>query len=372
MNSLRREQHVNRCLDEMEEAQVSSCSKPVVPECPICGKQFQTPQSRVSHLKRCAVEMDVPPNLLLQAVHLQVATLGDAALQCPSNQPSRAKRKGSSNEDLRKTQKRARMEPKDEDLQVAMAMSRSLLEQEKQEQAKSVTNVKAVAAFPIKWKPGSEKKRRRKGTSAPPPLLLQDPEKVHKRIQERVAMMLTEEVEFPPTPQLPISRILEDESGKAAWLMPLCKASNCFLWNISALTGPCDPESFYTAALSPPIVPWKPVQNKPENLQPSVGSPQPKASQQTQPDLSSQEPTCTKVGGQTSDESRPGPEGDGQLLSPSQDIQTLQDLVDLAREGLTLTQWNLDTGHVQTAEQPVLSRAAGSRFWCHGQQPPPE
>uniref|UniRef100_A0A8C9NDF2 Structure-specific endonuclease subunit SLX4 n=1 Tax=Serinus canaria TaxID=9135 RepID=A0A8C9NDF2_SERCA len=355
MNSLRREQHVNRCLDEMEEAQVSSCSKPVVPECPICGKQFQTPQSRVSHLKRCAVEMDVPPNLLLQAVHLQVATLGDAALQCPSNQPSRAKRKGSSNEDLRKTQKRARMEPKDEDLQVAMAMSRSLLEQEKQEQAKSVTNVKAVAAFPIKWKPGSEKKRRKKGTNAPPPLLLQDPEKVHKRIQERVAMMLTEEVEFSPTPQLPISRILEDESGKAAWLMPLCKASKCFLWNISALTGPCDPESFYTAALSPPIEPWKPVQNKPENLQPSVGSPQPKVSQQTQPDLSSQEPTCTKVGGQTSDESRPGSEGDGQLLSPSQDIQTLQDLVDLAREGLTLTQWNLDTGHVQTAEQPEVT-----------------
>lgn len=47
------------------------------------------------------------------------------------------------------------MEPKDEDLQVAMAMSRSLLEQEKREQAKSVTNVKAVAAFPIKWTPGS-------------------------------------------------------------------------------------------------------------------------------------------------------------------------------------------------------------------------
>ncbi|NXP86330.1 SLX4 endonuclease, partial [Passerina amoena] len=352
MNSLRREQHVNRCLDEIEEAQVSSCSKPVVPECPICGKQFQTAQSRVSHLKRCAVEMEVPPNLLLQAVQLQVATLGDAALQCPSNQPSRAKRKGPSSEDLRKTQKRAKMEPKDEDLQVAMAMSRSLLEQEKQEQAKSVTNVKAVAAFPIKWKPGSEKKRRRKGTSAPPPLLLQDPEKVHKRIQERVAMMLTEEVEFPPTPQLPISRILEDESGEAAWLMPLCKAKKCFLWNISALTGPCDPESFYTEALTPPIVPWKPVQNKPENLQPSVGSHQPKVSQQTQPDLSSQEPTCTKVGGQTSDGSKPGPEGDGQLLSPSQDIQTLQDLVDLAREGLTLTQWNLDSGHAQGAEQP--------------------
>ncbi|NXT49672.1 SLX4 endonuclease, partial [Pluvianellus socialis] len=354
MNTTRREQHVNRCLDEMEEAQMSSSSKPVVPECPICGKQFQTPQSRVTHLKRCAVEMDVPPKLLLQAVQLQVSTLGDAPLQSPSNQPSRSKRKGSSKEDSKQIQKRAKMEAKDEDLLVAMAMSRSLLEQEKQEQAKSVTNVKPVAALPIKWKPGSEKKRRKKGPTAPPPLLLQDPEKARKRIEERVAMLLAEEMEFPPTPQLPTSRILEDKSGKATWLLPLSKTRECFLWNISALTGPCDPELFYTAELTPPIVPWKPVQNhKPENLLPSVGPDQPKVSQQIQPDHSSHEPICTKVGGQTSDESKSGHEGDGQFLSHSQkDVQTLQDLVELAQEGLTLTQWNLDVDHLQAAEQP--------------------
>ncbi|NWI26192.1 SLX4 endonuclease, partial [Sula dactylatra] len=354
MNTTRREQHVNRCLDEMEEAQMSSSNKPLVPECPICGKQFQTPQSRVSHLKRCAVEMEVPPKLLLQAVQLQVSSLSDAPLQCPSNQPSRSKRKGSSKEDSKKMQKRAKLETKDEDLLVAMAMSRSLLEQERQEQPKSVTNVKPVATLPIKWKPGSEKKRRKKGPTATPPLLLQDPEKVRKRIQERVAMLLAEEVEFPPTPQLPTSRILEDESRKATWLLPLSKAKECFLWNISALTGPCDPESFYTAGLTPPIVPWKPVQNqKPENLLPSVGSDQPKVSQQIQPDLSSHEPTCTEVGGQTSDESKSDPEGDGQFLSHSQkDVQTVQDLIELAREGLTLTQWNFDVDHIQAAEHP--------------------
>ncbi|XP_054699227.1 structure-specific endonuclease subunit SLX4 isoform X2 [Grus americana] len=354
MNTTRREQHVNRCLDEMEEAQKSSSSKPLVPECPICGKQFQTPQSRVSHLKRCAVEMDVPPKLLVQAVQLQVSTLGDAPLQCPSNQPNRSKRKVSSKEDSKKTQKRAKMETKDEDLLVAMAMSRSLLEQEKQEQAKSVTNVKPVAALPIKWKPGSEKKRRKRGPTAPPPLLLQDPEKARKRIEDRVAMLLAEEVEFPPTPQLPTSRILEYESGKATWLLPLSKTRECFLWNISALTGSYDLESFYTAGLIPPIVPWKPVQNhKSENVLPSVGSDQPKVSQQIQPDLSSHEPACTEVGGQTSDESKSGPEGDGQFLSHSQkDVQTLQDLVELAREGLTLTQWNLDVDHIQAVEQP--------------------
>ncbi|KFQ51925.1 Structure-specific endonuclease subunit SLX4, partial [Nestor notabilis] len=193
----------------------------------------------------------------------------------------------------------------------------------------------------------------------PPPLLLQDPEKAHKRIQERVAMLLAEEVEFPPTPQLPTSRILENESEKATWLLPLSKAKECFLWNISALTGPYDLESFYTAALTPPIVPWKPVQNhKPETLLPTVGSDQPKVSQQIQPDLSSHEPTCTEVGGQTSDKFRSGSEGDGQFLSHSQkDAQTLQDLVELATEGLTLTQWNLDVGHVQEAANQVQEAA---------------
>lgn len=105
-----------------------------------------------------------------------------------------------------------------------------------------------------------EKRRRRRGPTTPPPLLLQDPEKVRRRIEERVAMLLAQEVEFPPTPQLPTSRILEVESGKAAWLLPLPKNKDCFLWNFSALTGPCDPESFYAAGLTPPIEPWKPVQ----------------------------------------------------------------------------------------------------------------
>ncbi|XP_062444232.1 structure-specific endonuclease subunit SLX4 [Rhea pennata] len=353
MNTTRREQHVNRCLDEMEEAQMSSSSKPSVPECPICGKQFQTPQSRATHLKRCAVEMDVPPKLLLQAVQLQVSTLGVAPLQYPSNQPSRSKRKGSSKQDSEKKQKRAKMETKDEDLQVAMAMSRSLLEQEKREQAISVTDVKPVVALPIKWKPGSEKKRRKRGPAAPPPLLLQDPETARKRIEERVAMLLAEEVEFPPTPRLPTSRILENESGKTAWLMQLPKNKDCFLWNCSALTGPCDPELFYTAGLTPPIVPWKPVQNfKSEIVLPSVGSNQPEVCPQLQPDLSSHDPTSVEAGEKTSDESKSGPEGDGQFSSQSQkDVQTLQDLVELAKEGLTLTQWNLDVNHGQETEQ---------------------
>lgn len=101
--------------------------------------------------------------------------------------------------------------------------------------------------------------------------------------------------------------------------------------------------------------------HKPDNIPPSVGSDQPEASQQIQPDLSSHDPTCTKVRDQTSDEfkssisssmMKSSPEEDGQSLSHSQkDVQNLQNLVELAKEGLTLTQWKLDVDHIQAAEQ---------------------
>ncbi|XP_073218854.1 structure-specific endonuclease subunit SLX4 isoform X2 [Lepidochelys kempii] len=333
MNATRREQHVNRCLDEMEKSQAPSSSNPQIPDCPICGKQFHTPKSRASHLKRCAVKMEVPPQLLLQAVQSQALALSDGLPVTPSNQLGRSKRKGSSKEkESKKKQKTSKVETTDEDLLVAMAMSRSLLEQIRQEEAKSVTSIKLESALQIKWKPGAEKKRRKNTPLTPPPLLLQDPETAHKRIQNRMAMLLTEEVEFPSTPPLPASRILEEEPRKAAWLLSLPKEQRCILWEYSTLTGPCVPESFYAVGLTPPILPWKPVQ-----LQTSSNHP---------------DPASLGLGNRTSDDPQADPDGEQQFLSCSQkDVQTLEDLVELAGEGLTLTQWNIDVDHTGAVKQ---------------------
>uniref|UniRef100_A0A7M4E4J0 Structure-specific endonuclease subunit SLX4 n=1 Tax=Crocodylus porosus TaxID=8502 RepID=A0A7M4E4J0_CROPO len=314
MNSTRREQHVNRCLDETEKSQVSSSNISCVPECPICGKQFQIPKSRASHLKHCAVKMQVPPQLLLQAVKLQASSLSERLPPAPSTQVSRSKRKGGSKEQAKKKPKMSKAATADEDVLVAMAMSRSLQEHEKQKQAESVTGGKLESALPIKWKPGSKKKSRKKLSLAPPPLLLQDPETSCKQIQDRVAMLLTEDVEFSCTPPLPFSRILEDEPEKTEWLLPLPKDKRCILWEFSALTGPCDPETFYAAGLTPPILPCKPVQ---------VRSPIPFL--------------------YYSLTSSPSPS--------RKDVQILEDLIELAGEGLTLTQWNHDVHPSHTEEQ---------------------
>ncbi|XP_019363093.1 PREDICTED: structure-specific endonuclease subunit SLX4 [Gavialis gangeticus] len=364
MNSTRREQHVNRCLDETEKSQVSSSNIARVPECPICGKQFQIPKSRASHLKHCAVKMQVPPQLLLQAVKLQASSLSEILPPAPSTQVSRSKRKGGSKEQAKKKPKMSKAETADEDVLVAMAMSRSLQEHEKQKQEESVTGGKPESALPIKWKPGSKKKSRKKLSLAPPPLLLQDPETSCKQIQDRVAMLLTEDVEFSCTPPLPFSRILEDEPEKTEWLLPLPKDKRCILWEFSALTGPCDPETFYAAGLTPPILPCKPVQSqKSETVFSLMGSDQPQLIQQ-QPVIS--HPTPAELGNKLSDEPQTGPCED----SPSRkDVQILQDLIELAGEGLTLTQWNHDV-HLSHTEEQSRKESAPTDIPLSGFVPP--
>lgn len=65
----------SRCLDEAEEALRPAAQ---IPGCPVCGKPFLTLKSRISHLKQCAVKMEIGPQLLLQAVRLQAAQLEGA------------------------------------------------------------------------------------------------------------------------------------------------------------------------------------------------------------------------------------------------------------------------------------------------------
>lgn len=81
----------SRCLDEAEKALRPSA--PQIPECPICGKPFLTLKSRISHLKQCAVKMEVGPQLLLQAVRLQTAQPeGTCSTLAPAPAPALASR----------------------------------------------------------------------------------------------------------------------------------------------------------------------------------------------------------------------------------------------------------------------------------------
>ncbi|XP_070269220.1 structure-specific endonuclease subunit SLX4 isoform X2 [Myotis yumanensis] len=315
MNVTRREQHVNRCLDEAEKA-LRPCA-PQVPECPICGKPFLTSKGRISHLKQCAVKMEVDTQLLLQAVRLQTAqpegtcsTL--AQTSSFSNHVGGLKRKGAPNKkEPQKRQKVNEPEVLSEDLLVAMALSRSEMEQKV---APAVLPL--GTAFPERTKLSAEKKSRKKKVPlTPPQLLVQDSETTGRQIEDRVAQLFAEEeVELSSTPPLPASRLLKEELEKASRSLQPPEGKRNFLWEGSALTRAWALESFYTASLVPPMVPQPSTK---EPTLPPVLSKQPQLGVCMPPALHSASP---------------------RNLSPSasqREYQALQDLMDLAREGLS-------------------------------------
>nr|XP_020012110.1 structure-specific endonuclease subunit SLX4 [Castor canadensis] len=326
MNATRREQHVNRCLDEAEK--VPESSVPQIPECPICGKPFLTSKSRASHLKRCAVKMEVRPQLLLQAVRLQTAQpeVGSSP-PAPSfsNHAGGLKRKGTtSKKEPQKRRKVNKPEAPSEDLLVAMALSRSEMEQSL---AVPALRLESASSEMIRF--GAEKKhRKKKPLLSLPQLLVQDSETTGRQIEDRVAQLLSEEMEMLSTPPLPPSKIFKEEFQEAGWRLQVPKGKQNFLWESSALTGTWAVESFYTEGLVPPIVPQ---QSAKESELPLELSKHPQPSIQRPPALHGSPPAgCSPR--------------DPSLSASQREHQALQDLMDLAEEGLGAGPWPRSSG----------------------------
>ncbi|XP_075420477.1 structure-specific endonuclease subunit SLX4 isoform X2 [Tenrec ecaudatus] len=328
MTVTRREQHVNRCLDETEKA--SRPCAPQIPGCPICGKLFLSLQSRSSHLKQCANRMEVCPQLLLQAVRVQTAQhQGNCSpAATPSLHWETLKRKGAPIK--KESQKRKKVSPPEapsEDLLMAMALSRSEVEQ-----SRPVPTLRLENAF-SKWiKLGAEKRGRKKLPIFPPPLLVQDSQATRRQMEDRVATLLAEEdVALPSTPPLPTSQILEKEVECASWRLSLPVGRQNFLWEGSSLTRSWALEAFYTTSLVPPIVPWQPTQElKREPMSPLRLPDQPQLDAHPPASLHSHPRSGRSPGGRLVEASP----GKASLTSSQRERQALQDLVDLAREGL--------------------------------------
>uniref|UniRef100_A0A3B4U380 Structure-specific endonuclease subunit SLX4 n=1 Tax=Seriola dumerili TaxID=41447 RepID=A0A3B4U380_SERDU len=329
-----RAQHLNRCLDESEESGPPPPPLPPPPpgvsDCPICGKKFKSQKSRSAHLKRCSSDMGISPAVLLQALQRQAEETQNVPTANTLAQPGGTKRKGPSRTGLPARKKpRKKTDPLDEDTMVALAMSSSLLEQT--EAAASHTSMTAM----LKWRPDAGKGRGKKKKGAvpsPPPLLLiQDAQEALMRLQERVsALLLRSRAPSPPTPtRCPSS--LCGRSGAA----PLWQKSTLLNGGSTCLS------DFYTPELREFITPWESATtnttssnagNKPESsLQPvSEGTP-----------VTGTRTSILPSSSQTAASSpAPSTPGTGQTPVGS---QALRDLMELAEDGMTLTQCGYTT-----------------------------
>ncbi|XP_060714903.1 structure-specific endonuclease subunit SLX4 isoform X1 [Tachysurus vachellii] len=329
-----RTQHINRCLDERE----SSTSRvpappprPRVPECPICGKCFKSEKTRSTHLKRCSASMGVSPAELLKALQRQAAERANGQQAVGSSDNS-----DSSMPVKKKARKKA--PGMDEDTMMALALSRSLLEQEmerdrdREEERRIQAQLESTkpGAAPVvvqgRSRAGKSRVKRRKGDpAAPPPLLLvQDPQAAQKRIQERVSSLLL--LTRPPTPPTPT-------------LLPSALSTHTFLWLKSALPGggPVSLSEFYTAELEAFIQPDIGVEKNTSLLSEATPAKQ-------SPAAASESTTAPEKLPDASAGHRPSTPS---LGMPG--TQALTDLVDLAEEGMTLTQYK------STDAEPHLS-----------------
>uniref|UniRef100_A0AAQ4QZH4 Structure-specific endonuclease subunit SLX4 n=1 Tax=Gasterosteus aculeatus aculeatus TaxID=481459 RepID=A0AAQ4QZH4_GASAC len=315
-----RTQHLNRCLDDSEDsAPAPPPPPPVVSDCPICGRKFKSQKSRLAHLKRCSSDMGVAPAVLLQALQRQTEETQNVPTDHTLAQTGGTKRKGPPKPGL-PTRKKPRKKdaPLDEDTMVALALSTSLLEQEKQSETNTAASHTSMTAS-LKWRPDKGKsrgKRRKGGDLRPPPLLLvQDAAAALTRLQERVsALLLCSRGPSPPTPPRRPSSL----PGRSAAAV---------LWQKSALLGggaPTCPSDFYTPELRDFIAPWESAateaaaNNPPASVQPvREGTPVPCSMASI---LSSSSQASTSQ------------------TAPSTSRALLMDLMELAEDGVTLTQ----------------------------------
>ncbi|XP_032896518.1 structure-specific endonuclease subunit SLX4 isoform X3 [Amblyraja radiata] len=343
MNSVRRTQHVNRCLDEGEKkaVAVTSAITPLVPECPICGKCFKTFKGRVSHLKRCASEMEVTPQLLLQAVQRQSLQPPEPSTPPDSVQPGGLKRKGSNKE--RQATKKSRQQM-DENTMVAMALSASLLEQERRKEAEQAVGLQIHHLIRPKTVSAADRRGQKKRKDGPTVLLVEDPALALRRAQDRLSLLMSEEWSPCRTPRLPTSTFSAGGVLRRVWHVRAGVAEDNSLWCRSALpvVGDGEPACFYTSDLVPPITPWHSQQEQRPGFQACK-----------EPTLSTAIPTKSvprpnpELAGEPS---APESEGEEERVVRSQQECTLLDLMDLAGEGMTLTQWQSEAKNAAGSE----------------------
>ncbi|XP_053131905.1 structure-specific endonuclease subunit SLX4 isoform X2 [Hemicordylus capensis] len=189
----------------------------------------------------------------------------------------------------------------------------------------------------------------------------QDPEKAREQMEERVALLLSETEDFPSTPPLPTSRLLE--AGRP-WQMDrrlaLAAGRQGSLWAFSSLSEVCAaPGSFCAARLGVSVSPQR------SDQRPALGAGLP-PSGTVRPEAEHVAPASAgRLQGRVCGQLPDGGSGDQreELAFSQKEAEALQDLVELAGEGLTLTQWRRDVRQVEESgweQQPLPSEALQS------------
>ncbi|XP_064636956.1 uncharacterized protein LOC135493508 [Lineus longissimus] len=255
MNSQRRLQHVNKCLDEQidleeqrqaEEAAAQRLQNAVLP-CPMCDAKFKQPQAKKNHVKTCAKKKKVTPQELRVMLRKQeqeyLEKLVDGELPAVPERPKKKKVAA------KKKEPKVLKEPAskyEEDMQVTLALSKSLVE------FSAVPIKPAVSVVAQKTAKG----KRNMGPSKVPLLVARGSEERRRIIEEGVFALIPDETSlFPELVTLKPSRIIEEDWDDAIQIVR--GYSGRSIWAKCCATPEDILEEYYVPCLMPPISPCK-------------------------------------------------------------------------------------------------------------------
>ncbi|PIK52101.1 hypothetical protein BSL78_11003, partial [Apostichopus japonicus] len=211
MNTRRRMQHVNRCIDSNFEVNRSATGTKAVspprthqepnlprahpvPKCIICGIPLNTQNKKRNHLKSCALKNNITTVQLLDMVKHHEMT-GETLQMVQPLVGSKGARAGAVTK-IKKTRKKK--EDIDENMQVAMAMSASIADQEDEE--RKAMGLPVLERFPDKATSKETKKRPgrpRKQTEVNfHPLLTRTEQENRMKWEEKIANVIDKPSEF--------------------------------------------------------------------------------------------------------------------------------------------------------------------------------
>ncbi|XP_014670700.1 PREDICTED: structure-specific endonuclease subunit SLX4-like [Priapulus caudatus] len=278
LSYVRREQHMNRCLDQREQKESQrELLRGKVPDCPLCDRKLKTEAARKQHLKKCALSKNVAVVDLIQICQKQTADF-EASKAAGTLQVAPRAAATKSNAALRWAKKLRPTNALDEQIQVhtAMALSVSLMEQDHQQQQQPASWVDRQPSDLVRGggRDGARKvkQRRKQKREETVPLLLQRSREENLRIlDQRVKVLVSQWDDYSDTEARDLLfRASRLPSKYTCTRGSICLEDNqlsedenvCPLWRLSLLPH-CSAwtqkqrDQYYVPCLIPPISPCK-------------------------------------------------------------------------------------------------------------------
>ncbi|XP_054722344.1 uncharacterized protein LOC129232126 [Uloborus diversus] len=229
--------HVNRCIDKASHPDVSTSATSTstctfILECPLCFRQFQAPEARSNHIKKCGKSRGLGVQSILKALQLQEKHALERISMGLPLKPQKPQKLPKKLSIKRLVEPKSRVQS---DIQLAKALSLSLEEEERKKKGDFLLDVPlegSISALellpPSEFHRPGKKLTKKKGLTETPQLLLRTEEERQKLLLDRVTSIVA------PVPDLIPPNLLAEVEGTVSTMATSQHQQAARVWLLSS------------------------------------------------------------------------------------------------------------------------------------------